>query len=380
MKTARSMTFLLALAQVTACGGSGNSKVVANYAEIAEASYADSIETAETLDAAIQALVADPTEANLTAAREAWIDSREPYLQTEVYRFYDGPIDNPEDGPEGLLNAWPLDENYIDYVDGDADAGIVNGTDTIDAASLEELSGKGGESNVATGYHALEFLLWGQDFSDDGPGARPYTDYLTDGSGTAANQDRRGQYLTVASALMLKHLNQVYTAWKDGADYRSGFESDADGGVEKILTGMIVLSGFETGGERLQASLDSGDQEDEHSCFSDNTHRDMVQDVQGIVNVWTGTYTRLDGSVIEGNGIYDVVKGVDADLAESLDAQITTSLSLANELQPPYDQEIKAGNAEGNARVQALIESLRAQETLLEEVFVAMEFSVPVVE
>ena len=115
MKTARSMTFLLALAQVTACGGSGNSKVVANYAEIAEASYADSIETAETLDAAIQALVADPTEANLTAAREAWIDSREPYLQTEVYRFYDGPIDNPEDGPEGglflplvghLLLAW----------------------------------------------------------------------------------------------------------------------------------------------------------------------------------------------------------------------------------------------------------------------------------
>jgi len=380
MKTTRSLTFLLALAQVTACGGSGNSKVVANYAEIAEASYADSIETAETLDAAIQALVADPSEATLTAAREAWLDSREPYLQTEVYRFYDGPIDNPEDGPEGLLNAWPLDENYIDYVDGDADAGIVNGTDTIDAASLEELSGKGGESNVATGYHALEFLLWGQDFSDDGPGARPYTDYLTDGSGTAANQDRRGQYLTVASALMLKHLNQVHTAWKDGADYRSSFESDGDGGVEKILTGMIVLSGFETGGERLQASLDSGDQEDEHSCFSDNTHRDMVQDVQGIVNVWTGTYTRLDGSVIEGNGIYDVVKGVDADLAESLDAQITTSLSLANELQPPYDQEIKAGNAEGNARVQALIESLRAQETLLEEVFVAMEFSVPVVE
>jgi len=380
MKTTRSLTVLLALAQVTACGGSGNSKVVANYAEIAEASYADSIETAETLDAAIQALVADPSEATLTAAREAWLDSREPYLQTEVYRFYDGPIDNPEDGPEGLLNAWPLDENYIDYVDGDADAGIVNGTDTIDAASLEALSGKGGESNVATGYHALEFLLWGQDFSDDGPGARPYTDYLTDGSGTAANQDRRGQYLTVASALMLKHLNQVYTAWKDGADYRSSFESDGDGGVEKILTGMIVLSGFETGGERLQASLDSGDQEDEHSCFSDNTHRDMVQDVQGIVNVWTGTYTRLDGSVIEGNGIYDVVKGVDADLAESLDAQITTSLSLANELQPPYDQEIKAGNAEGNARVQALIESLRAQETLLEEVFVAMEFSVPVVE
>ena len=376
MQYKSSFISIIALAGITACGGGKNADVVSNYAQIVESSYSDSLDAAIALDEAINSLIKDPSQASLNAAREAWLDSREPYLQTEVYRFYDGPIDNADDGPEGLLNAWPLDENYIDYVDGKPNAGIINDTSAaIDEAALEELNEKGGEANIATGYHAIEFLLWGQDFSDDGPGERPHTDYVVGDGGTAGNQDRRGDYLSVSSALLIKHLTQVHDAWVEGADYRSSFESDADAGVEKILTGMIVLSGFETGGERLQASLDSGNQEDEHSCFSDNTHRDMVQDVQGVVNVWTGSYGSIDGP-----GIHDIVVDFDADLADRLDAQITQSLDLANALQTPYDQEIAAGNTEGNARVQALIQSLRDQESMLEEVFVGLGLSVPVAE
>ena len=353
---------------------------VATYAEIVEASYADSMTSAESLDAALEALVASPSQSTLDAARQAWLDSREPYLQTEVYRFYDGPIDDPDDGPEGLLNAWPLDENYIDYTVDDAKAGIVNDASvTIDAATLEGLNEVGGEANIATGYHAIEFLLWGQDLSDDGPGERPYTDYVTDGSGSAANQDRRGTYLTVAGDLLLVNLGSVHDQWGASADYRTSFEADAEAGFEKILTGMIVLSGFETGGERLQASLDSGDQEDEHSCFSDNTHRDMVQDVQGISNVWNGSYTRTDGSTVSGTSVKSIVEAVNADLAGQLDAQISESLSLANAIQAPYDQEIAPGS-EGNARVEALITSLRATEDLLFEVFDAFGLSVEIPE
>ncbi|MEN0064072.1 MAG: imelysin family protein [Myxococcota bacterium] len=366
------LSLSLSFAMLGACGGTfpGNtSDAVATYAQIAEASYADSISTAETLDAALQALVDDPSAANLTAAQQAWLDSREPYLQTEVYRFYDGPIDNPTDGPEGLLNAWPLDENYIDYVVGDPDAGIVNGTETIDGATLEGLNEAGGEKNIATGYHAVEFLLWGQDLSETGPGERPATDYVTDGSGTAANQDRRGLYLTVTGDLIIQHLTQVHDAWTPEAAYRTGFEGDPEGSFEDILTGMIVLAGFETGGERLQASLDAGDQEEEHSCFSDNTHRDMIQDVQGILNVWTGTY-----EAIAGTGVRDVVERLDSDLASELDAQIQESLDLANALQPPYDQEIAPGS-EGNARVAALVTSLRTTEDLLSDAFALLELT-----
>ena len=382
MQIIKPISIVAALAiGVAACGGNQlKADAVATYAQIVEASYADSITTAETLNTALADLVASPSAAALETAQTAWLDSREPYLQTEVYRFYDGPIDNPEDGPEGLLNAWPLDEDYIDYVVGDPMTGVVNDpTQTIDAASLEALNGVGGESNVATGYHAIEFLLWGQDLSDTGPGARPYTDYVTDGTGTADNQDRRGTYLTVVGDLMVEHLGMVHAAWTDGAAYRTEFESDADAAFEKILTGMIVLAGFETGGERLQASLDAGDQEEEHSCFSDNTHRDMVQDVQGILNVWTGTYTSIDGTTIEGTGIYDVVNDHDADMASRLDAQIRTSLDLANAIQAPYDQEIVPG-AEGNARVSALVESLRATEDILFEVFDSFGLSVTIPE
>ncbi|MDG1478742.1 MAG: imelysin family protein [Myxococcota bacterium] len=381
------MTLLLLL---TACGDKGDSgaaglwpsetaDAVATYAEIVEASYADSLAAAQALGAALDGLVAAPSTATLDAARQAWLDSREPYLQTEVYRFYDGPIDDPEDGPEGLLNAWPLDENYIDYTVDAPDAGIINGTDAIDTATLEGLNEAGGESNIATGYHAIEFLLWGQDLSETGPGERPHTDYISDGSGTAANQDRRGQYLTVAGELLVSHLDAVHAQWTPSASYRTDFVADEESAFGSILTGMIVLSGFETGGERLQASLDSGDQEDEHSCFSDNTHRDMVQDVQGISNVWTGQYVRTDGSTVSGVSIKSIVASVDADLAAQLDAQIAESLSLANAIQAPYDQEIAPGAA-GNARVEALIISLRAQEDLLFQVFDAFGLSVAIPE
>ena len=111
--------------------------VVANYSNIVQASYEDSVTTATAMNTALSALTADPSEATLADAKQAWLDSREPYLQTEVYRFYDGPIDNPDDGPEGLINAWPLDEQYIDYVEGDDAAGIINDTDaTIDLSLI----------------------------------------------------------------------------------------------------------------------------------------------------------------------------------------------------------------------------------------------------
>jgi len=348
------------------------SDAVATYVQIVQASYADSVATATTLNNAINTFTADPTQANMDAARQAWLDSREPYLQTEVYRFYDGPIDNEATGPEGSINAWPLDENFIDYTVDAPDGGIINGTETIDADTLDGLNGKDGEgANVSTGYHAIEFLLWGQDQSDDGPGNRPFTDFITDGTGTAANQDRRGTYLTAVGDLLVKQLTDVHDAWVDGAAYRTSFVADEKAAFFKIVQGMVVLSGFETGAERLGAAYDSGSQEDEHSCFSDNTHRDMIQDIQGVLNVWNGSY----GS-IKGTGIKDVVAAADPALANKVDARIKESLALANALQTPFDQAIKAGNAEGRAGVEALMLSLKQQEKDMTEVFLLFGYGV----
>jgi putative iron-regulated protein len=239
----------------------------------------------------------------------------------------------------------------------------------------------GGESNVATGYHAIEFLLWGQDLTDPSetkPGQRSFQDYVE--GGDTQNADRRGAYLLVVGDLLVANLQQVHQEWAAGGTYRATFEADADQAFENILTGMTILSGFETGGERLQAALDSGEQEDEHSCFSDNTHRDMIQDVQGVWNVWTGTYTKVDGTQISGTSIKSVVEQVAPDLAASLDSRITTSLQLANAMQVPFDLAIATSNGEGRAGVQALVESLLIQESLLEDVFDAFQLEVPVAE
>jgi putative iron-regulated protein len=376
---ASSLTALLALFAV-ACGGSDDtasdalpasaSEAVSTYADIVYASYQDALSGARGISSAATALVENPSAATQSAVQRAWIDAREPYLQTEVFRFYGGPIDD-DDGPEGLINAWPLDESHIDYVEGDPDAGIINDTSRpLTPASLLAANQVPGETNVATGYHAIEFLLWGQDSNPSGPGQRPFGDY--EPSAPAGNGARRGIYLTTTSTMLVGHLQQLVDAWTpDRAGiYRATLESRPPAeALGLILSGMIILSGFELANERLSAALDAQDQEEEHSCFSDNTHRDMVQDVRGIQNVWLGSYTPVQGAAVSGTGVQDVIAAGDAALATDITAQIAQSLRLAEALQAPFDREIAAGNAAGNARVDALIESLNDQEDLLERAF-----------
>ena len=203
---------VLALAACNDGGGSSDLKtsVVENYAAGAHSSYARSLASARVLDTAIDNFLAAPSQPRLDAAKRAWLRARDDYGVTEIYRFYDGPIDNEEDGPEGLINAWPLDESYIDYVDGDPSVGIINKPGefpAIDATLFVSLNEEGGEENISTGWHAIEFLLWGQDLNADGPGYRPIEDYTVND-----NADRRRTYLAVTSDLLLAHLQQVVDA------------------------------------------------------------------------------------------------------------------------------------------------------------------------
>lgn len=314
--------------------------VASTYADLVYASYEDAYAAARDLDAAIDAFVADPTDATLQAARDAWIGAREPYGQTEAYRFAGGPID-AADGPEGLLNAWPLDEAYLDYVEGDPDAGVINRPEehpTLDADLLVALNEQGGEENVAAGYHAIEFLLWGQDLSEDGPGARPASDYTT-----APNAERRAEYLAVASDLLLRHLGEMIEAWdpEDAGNYRGEFLAlDADRALRNVLTGIVTLAKSELAVERMFVAVNNQDQEDEHSCFSDNTHRDIITNAQGIANVWRGRYERTDGSVVEGPALADLVEGADADVAARVEANVTDALEAVEAIPVPFDRAI----------------------------------------
>lgn len=372
--------------------------VLTTYADIAHAGYSDALETAKALDAAVDALLAKPSEATLDVAKAAWLRARMPYQQTEAYRFGNAIVDDWE----GRVNAWPLDEGLIDYVDAsygtDSDENpyytaniIANptlkvGSDTIDATTitpdvLRQLQEAGDiEANVATGYHAIEFLLWGQDLNGTGPGAgkRPATDYDT-ANCTGGNCDRRGQYLKSATTLLVSDLEEMVGNWTADGEARKALTADPKAGIITILTGMGSLSYGELAGERMKLGLLLHDPEEEHDCFSDNTYNSHYADQLGIRNVYTAHYKRLDGSIVEGPSVSDLVREKDAALDEELrgklDATVTAMavMRARGESIEAYDQMIAEGNETGNAVVQAAIDGLIDQTRSIERAFAALD-------
>ena len=354
----------------TACSSSGDvgAEAVESYAALVHEAYSVSLESAVAMDAAVDAFIASPCDDTLDTAKQAWLDARDDYGVTEVFRFYGGPIDNEEDGPEGLINAWPLDEVYIDYVDGVPDGGIVNDPTTypvIDASVITELNEQGGEANISTGWHAIEFLLWGQDLDENGPGDRPVADY-TD----AANADRRATYLAVASDLLLEHLQSLVDAWAPDSDnYRAEFVAlETDAALELIITGMGELTLGELAGERMTVAYEARSQEDEHSCFSDNTIADYVANIEGIEAVATGDY----GSV-SGPGILDVIAAEDQDAADALEQAIADSKAAAAAIPAPLDQWLRPGVSDSEPGRVAILTTIEALETQSEAITIGAD-------
>lgn len=350
------------------------SAVVQHYSTLVYANYSDTIAAAQQMHKAIRAFLAQPSPATQNAAHKAWLEAREFYGQTEAFRFYDGPIDNA-DGPEGQINAWPMDESYVDYVVGNDNAGLINNRQLpITKERLAALNEHDGEENISTGWHAIEFMLWGQDLDDHGPGARPYTDFV---DGKKPNADRRRAYLQVVTELLLDDLQSVADQWKPGVknNFRAAFDQGGDASLRKVFIGLGSLSRGELAGERLEVAMASRDQEDEHSCFSDNTHRDAVTNAQGIQNVWLGHYQRRNGTVLQGPGLRDWVAAQDPVIAEKTSLQIAKSVASAQAIPAPFDQAIQgARDSAARAKIQATIDALTQQSKDLVEAARAVGF------
>lgn len=366
----------------------GKPEVVENYIAIAHATYEDSLTTAQTLQTAVDTLLAEPSEANLQAAKDAWLAARVPYMQTEAYRFGNAIVDDWE----GKVNAWPLDEGLIDYVDaaygGASDENEYKALNVV-ATPKFTLSGEevdateitpellsevlqeadGVEANVATGYHAIEFLLWGQDRhgTEAGAGERAWTDYATGGDCTNENCDRRGAYLKAATDLLVSDLEWMTAQWAEGGKAASGLTADPDAAITAMLTGMGSLSYGELAGERMKLGLMLNDPEEEHDCFSDNTHNSHYYDGISIQNVYLGKYTRTDGSEVTGESLSSLVAAADPAVDEALKAALDTSVAELGKIKEAaesgthYDQMLASGNKEGEAMITAAVDALVAQ-------------------
>ncbi len=336
------------------------SQVIENYARGVHHSYVVSLNSAIAMDGAIDRFIASPSAATLEAAKRAWLEARDDYGPTEAFRFYGGPIDNDDDGVEGLVNAWPLDEGYIDYVEGNPAAGIINMRDdfpVIDADLIVSLNEEGGEENVSTGWHAIEFLLWGQDLNADGPGDRPYTDYTT-----KSNSERRKTYLSVASDVLVSHLDGLVKDWDpngSGNYFNEFLALDTNAALQNIITGIGELSRGELAGERMTVAYEERSQEDEHSCFSDNTHNDIIGNARGIQMVYLGNFGGVSGP-----GVHDLVAAADPGLAGQLEREIASSVNATTLIPAPFDKHLDEdvpNSDRGRAAVLAAIVLLEDQ-------------------
>ena len=398
MKSTTALAMLFSLSALPAFAVE-RADVVTTYANIAEATYADSLTAARNLRAKIEALADVPSPETLEAARTVWVEARVPYMQTEAFRFGNPIVDEWE----GKVNAWPLDEGLIDYVDpsygGATDENeyavlnvIANPTFTLAGKeiaayeitpdllenTLQEADEV--ESNVATGYHAIEFLLWGQDLNgtDHGAGARAWTDFAQGEACTNGNCDRRVAYLKAATDLLISDLEYMSTEWADGGDARANVMADADAGISAMLTGLGSLSYGELAGERMKLGVMLNDPEEEHDCFSDNTHNSHFYDGIGMRNVFHGSYVRLDGSVVSGASLADLLDetapDVGADLSSKIDGSVLALLAIktAAEAGLSYDQMLARDNAGGEALILGAVDALVVQTRAIERAVTAL--------
>jgi putative iron-regulated protein len=377
--------------------------VAAHYADLAEAIYGDAAISAHDLQKTVNAFLAQPTSDNLAKTRMAWKAARIPYLQSEGFRFANSVVDDWEP----RVNAWPLDEGLIDYVapsygkSSDQNPlytlNIVASTklrvgakmvdaDKIDAALLRQLQeAEGVQTNVSTGYHAIEFLLWGQDLKglSGGSGERPATDYDTNAC-THGNCARRAAYLKAASDLLVSDLEEMAADWgKDGKARTELLAKGDDGALSEILTGLGSLTYGEMAGERMKLGLMLHDPEEQQDCFSNNTHNSHFYDEQGIAQIWRGHYVRLDGSAVEGASMRDYVMATDPAAAQRLDAAldgahiaIAAIRDAAESGKMAYSQMIASGNDEGNKMVQSAMDALVAQTRAIEGVATSLHLNV----
>lgn len=375
-------------------GTSSNENSISKaYADLAFANYSDALKDGKNLEKAIKKFKENPTVTNLELAKAAWLTSRESYGQTEIFRLANGPIDAEEGwvaqaygSLEGQLNAWPLDENMIDYtIDGNGkrtsgniidtkgmfnpggeESKAVNVT-TITADALTDLNENGGDANVATGYHAVEFLLWGQDqdysnFMKDSitngaltAGQRSIRDFTT-----AKNADRRLDYLEAATSKIVTDLEMVTKGWnpKISSDcsvdttgcYRGAFLGVLEGEdsgknipekevLKQVYAGMGVFMKSELANERIAVAVLTPSEEDEHSCFSDNTHRDIATNYQGFKNVLMATYNGVDYGKSSFDALDSKSKEKILKLMNSIEEKIASVNSIA-ETSRHFDHQI----------------------------------------
>ncbi len=364
----------VAIGVLPACSSSSagqdpTAPVVKQYAANLDASYKDTVTQVKALKVAVDAFVASPSADGLAACQQAWLAAHQAYGEGEYSRFYGGPIDQSQ----GAMNEWPIDESFIDYTIQSPQGGIINDPihyPQITAPILATADQRGSLENLSTGFHAIEFLLWGQRVDQaHGPGVRPYTDFV-DG-GTAANQDRRRVYLQTVTSMLVSDMSGMESQWDltNSAGYGSQLVAGpSKDGLTAAFRGMSQMAISEVLYERLYDPFVSKDQKDEASCFSESTLNDLIANSLGIEDAYLGRYQTLAGATLQGPSMSDLVKAKNPSLDTQLRQELASVRAAIGAIPPPFDHAVLAPDtAPERMAVKAAVDTLQPLQGLFEQ-------------
>jgi len=231
--------------------------------------YSDFTSEATTLDNAVKALIADPTEANQQAAQAAWKTVRVVWEQSEGFLI--GPVEDNNYDPN--MDTWPTDRiaiNNLLAAHSDITSDELNNTD-----------------DALKGFHPLEYLLWETKPAD-------YT-------------DAEKNYMAALSENILINVKALQESWTtggfgdeisnpgtSGSRYNSKEEA-----LEAVANALIDICN-EVGESKMpdpfgdtQAAADSTKTE---SPYSHNSIIDFKNNIQGAYNSYTCSYGGKTGT------------------------------------------------------------------------------------
>ncbi|MBP6838282.1 MAG: peptidase M75 [Kofleriaceae bacterium] len=293
---------------LAACGDDGgttpsgfdDAQVIADFADqVVVPTYQLLATRTAALDAALATLAATPNEANLTAARQAWVAMRVPWEQSEAFLF--GPVS--AQGWDPAMDSWPLNQTDLDAV--------LATQDPLTQAYVRNLP------ETQKGFHTLEYLLWGVD------SAKPAT----------ALTPRELEYVGALGDELVLITTDLVASWTDAGGYRATFATAGQAGntaypslgaaAQEILGGMSGICD-EVANGKIADPYDARDPNLVESQYSFNSLLDFADNVRGVRNAYTGD---AEAAGTMGRGLADVVAAADPALDTRLRAELDAAIA-----------------------------------------------------
>jgi len=309
----------------------GNNVIIPTYKNLSDAGAA--------LQSAIQRLRNDPTAANLTAARQAWVDARVFWEQSEGFLF--GPVD--QEGIDPSIDSWP-----VNVVDLDA---VLASSDALTVAYLDQQEG------TLKGFHTIEYLLWGEN------GQKTVDQF----------SPRQFEYLTACAGALAGDTKKLYDLWSPaGGNFIAKVTSAGAGSnlyisekaaLEEITNALVVIAD-EVGNGKINDPFAASDITLEESRFSANSKADFSNNIRSIKNIYTGVY----GTTGNGTSLITIVKAKNPELNTKILARIETAINAILAINGTFTEAITSSRSSietAQTAVRDLQETLESELTPL---------------